>query len=84
MPKEKPLSIAGRQAYFGALQQLWPDVLYSLLRDVLPSYEPRLIQEGQILYPIRESWEELKQQKERHALLVALEGWANHFAITET
>jgi hypothetical protein len=80
------ISILGRQEYFWALQDLWPDVLEALHHGVFPVYEPIWHQmEGGRRVPIGEgSWEELKKRDERHLLQSAIEEWADQYSIVET
>jgi hypothetical protein len=77
------INLEARTAYFRALEELWPEVLETLLRDVMPLYEPRWDTSGTQQIPILDLWEHLQQDGERKELVDSIKRWAAHFRITE-
>jgi hypothetical protein len=76
--------IAARQAYFKALREHWPELLDSLLENVMPKYEPRWNGDNpHERFAYFESWGHLQTDSARRELLLALRGWAAQFHITE-
>ena len=77
------INLEARAAYFHALEEHWPEVLDTLLDDIMPLYEPRWHFAAGQRWQINTTWDKIQHDAKREDLLNGLQKWAARFRITE-